>query len=198
MTERHEHRSGTEVQRASRVGSGAAADVGTLFDLHADAVFRYCYLALGSAADAEDAVSETFARLIRTRQRRAAPVALLGDPDRAWLFGIARNVVREQLRHRRRHPVAEPDVNTCEPLQASLEELASDREEIGRLRDALERIPREHRQLILLRFGAGLTAEETGQVLGKSPGAVRIQQMRALRTLRTHLEPAVSVPAEGP
>jgi RNA polymerase sigma-70 factor (ECF subfamily) len=184
-----------EVQRADRVGSGDRGDtVARLYDQHADAVFRYCILALGSAADAEDAVSETFARLIRSRRRRAAPAALPGDPDRAWVFGIARNVIREQLRYRRRHPTELADVTmTADTTQPSLDDIASDREELRVLREAMQGLREEYRQVLLLRFAAGLTSEETGQVLGKSAGAVRIQQLRALEQLKDRLSPMLGM-----
>lgn len=165
--------------------------VGRLYERHADAVLRYCTLALGSIADAEDAVSETYARLIRSPRRPTAhPVS--GDADRAWVFGIARNVVREQRRWRRRHPTDLTAVESgADRTQPSLDELASQQEELEQLRVAIDGLRDEYRQVLLLRFAAGLTSEETGQVLGKSAGAVRIQQLRALEQLKERLAPTL-------
>lgn len=164
--------------------------VARLYERHADAVLRYCTLALGNRTDAEDAVSETFARLIRSPRRPTPARDLAGDPDRAWVFGIARNVIREQRRWKRRHPTDSTDVALgFDRTQPGLEELASDREELEALRTAIEGLREEYRQVILLRFAAGLTSEETGQVLGKSAGAVRIQQLRALEQLKDRLVP---------
>ena len=56
--------------------------------------------------------------------------------------------------------------------------------EAQRARDLLTRLPDHQRELVLLRVVAGLSAEETGNVLGMSAGAVRVAQHRALARLR--------------
>lgn len=178
---------------------GATHDdvVARLYERHADAVLRYCTLALGNRVDAEDAVSETFARLIRSPRRPVASSDLTGDADRAWVFGIARNVIREQRRWKRRHPTDPTDVATgFDRTELGLEELATEREELSALRAAIADLRDEYRQVILLRFAGGLTSEETGQVLGKSAGAVRIQQLRALEQLRERLGPRLGLSGE--
>ena len=168
--------------------------VAWLFDRHGDAVLRYCRAGLRNPADAEDAVSETFARLLRSPRRPTPARGLEGDPDRAWVFGIARNVVREQRRWHRRHPVEVADVTlTIDRTQPEPDELASDHEELQLLRDAIDGLREDYRQVILLRFAAGLTSEEAGQVLGKSAGAVRIQQLRALEALKDRLAPTLGM-----
>jgi RNA polymerase sigma-70 factor, ECF subfamily len=161
--------------------------VGRLFEAHADALFRYCLLELGNSSDAEDAVSETFARVIRNPPRQNRKLS--GDPDRAWLFGIARNVVREQRRYRRRHP-AHPIDALPEPEDRTLPEPTDDliaQHDLEEIRGALEELRDEHRQVLLLRFVGGMSSDEVGESLGKSAGAVRIQQMRALEALRQQL-----------
>lgn len=193
--ERQRKRTKTEMNRVDPPKPGSHEDlVAWLFDRHADAVLRYCRVALRNPTDAEDAVSETFARLLRSPRRPTPAKGLEGDPDRAWVFGIARNVVREQRRWHRRHPVEIADVAlTVDETQPALDELASDNEELRLLRDAIEGLRDEYRQVILLRFAAGLTSEETGQVLGKSAGAVRIQQLRALEQLKQRLAPSLDL-----
>lgn len=184
------HRPGDEVQDVARVGSARADEVGILFDRHADAVFRFCFLSLGSVVDAEDAVSETFARVIRS-PRHAAPATLLGDPDRAWLFGIARNVVRELRRYRRRHRTEPMDtvLEYADLTSLSPADHATTATEIAAMRAALSTLREEQQQVLLLRFVAGLSSEETAKILGKSAGAVRVQQLRALKSLRERLGP---------
>jgi RNA polymerase sigma-70 factor, ECF subfamily len=158
-----------------------------LFEAHANAVLRYCVLALGNTAEAEDAVSETFARLLKS-PRRPDHVRVTGDADRAWVFGIARNVVREHRRWVRRHPRISLETQAFEdPSSPNLDELAGAKEELEELQRALNGLRDDYRQVLLLRFAAGLTSEEAGQVLGKSAGAVRIQQLRALEQLRQQL-----------
>jgi RNA polymerase sigma-70 factor (ECF subfamily) len=59
----------------------------------------------------------------------------------------------------------------------------------GRLREMLEMLPDKQREILVLRIVVGLSAEETAQIVGASPGAVRVAQHRALNRLRKELPP---------
>jgi len=79
--------------------AGDSAAFGVLFTRHAAAVHRYCYRRTGSVALAEDLTSIVFLHA----WRRRAEVELDSVPVRAWLFGVATQVVRNGTRARRRH-----------------------------------------------------------------------------------------------
>ena len=70
-------------------------------------------------------------------------------------------------------------------------QLAEGSETLGEINALLRELPDNYRQIVLLRVAAGLSADETGQVLGISAGAVRVAQHRALTLLRTKSNPAV-------
>ncbi len=155
------------------------AAFGALYRRYVDRVYGYCFYLLGDHHDAEDATERTFT---------AALAAIDGFVDegatfRAWLFRIAHNQLANALRSRHRQQadsleaVGEPRAN-ADP--AGLLSLA---EEARGLRRALDQLPVDRRQVVVLRFVDGLSAREIGAVLGRSEGAVRVLQHRALRQL---------------
>lgn len=132
------------------------------------------------------------------RRRSASPSSALprykdtGRPFEAFVFAIAGHKVADLQRAAMRHPgsTAVPSDEMPERPDDSLgpEEralLSSDAEWAKKL---LANLPENQRELLLLRIAVGLTAEETGQMLGMSPGAVRVAQHRALSRLRALAE----------
>ncbi|MGI5338540.1 sigma-70 family RNA polymerase sigma factor [Streptomyces sp. CA-181903] len=115
-----------------------------------------------------------------------------GRPFEAFVVAIAAHKVADLQRAAMRHPgsTAVPSDEMPEQPDDSLgpEEralLSSDAEWAKKL---LANLPENQRELVLLRVAVGLTAEETGQMLGMSPGAVRVAQHRALSRLRALAE----------
>lgn len=115
-----------------------------------------------------------------------------GKPFEAFVVAIAQHKVADLQRAAMRRPGStvlpsdempeQPD-NSLGPEERAL--LSSDTEWAKKL---LASLPEHQRELILLRVAVGLTAEETGQMLGMSPGAVRVAQHRALSRLRALAE----------
>jgi RNA polymerase sigma-70 factor, ECF subfamily len=111
-----------------------------------------------------------------------------GKPFEAFVVAIAQHNVADLQRAAMRRPGStvvpsdempeQPD-DSLGPEERAL--LSSDAEWAKKL---LENLPEHLRELVLLRVAIGLTAEETGQKLGMSPGAVRVAQHRALNRLR--------------
>lgn len=129
------------------------------------------------AADAADAVAETYARAMThiDAYRPDRPVV-------CWLVGILRNVLREQARHRE-EPVGEapaPAPADGDPLSFVLRS-----EESDGLRVALDRLTADERRVVVMRVVEGRTSAETGVATGRAPAAVRMIQTRAVRRLRT-------------
>lgn len=112
-----------------------------------------------------------------------------GRPVTAWVFGIAANKVREQRRASSRRGETFVDVVSDSIGDERLEpERASVRLETARQMAAmLASLPDQQAEILRLRIAAGLSAEETAEVVGMSPGAVRVAQHRALARLRSSL-----------
>ena len=166
-----------------RAAQADRAAFGALYRRYVERVYGYAFYLLGDHHDAEDVTERTF-------------LSALGHLDgfrdtgasfRAWLFRIAHNHVANALRSRSRRATV-PIEQAAEPVDPGdpAQRLAS-AEEARRLRTALSTLSEERRQVVVLRFVDGLSAREIGEVLGRSEGAVRVLQHRALRELATRL-----------
>lgn len=157
-----------------------------VFDRHAPSVWRFARDLLGrDDALADEATQETFVRAHRIL-RGADPVQSL----RPLLFGVARNVSRELLRGRRRTvPQADPvgDDVAC-PLGDPESSLLA-READALLGGALDALPDERREALLLRVDHGLSYDEIAEALGWSVTRVRNEVHRARLHLRAALAP---------
>lgn len=108
-----------------------------------------------------------------------------GRPFLAFVYGIASNKIVDAHRaagRSRSNPVAEfPDVVSSDP---NPEQVVVDAAVAARMHELLKELPANQREILIMRVGAGMSAEETAQALGTSPGAVRVAQHRALTKLR--------------
>ncbi|MDQ4006083.1 MAG: RNA polymerase sigma factor, partial [Actinomycetota bacterium] len=147
-------------------------------------VFRFLLARVGNRIEAEDMASEVFveaARRVRTFD--GGGVAFVG-----WLFTIARHDLVDRSRARRRRvvvPVPEiPDVEVVPDPADRVAELL----DAGCVRDALDALTTEQRDVVLLKFAAGLSNEEVAKTLGKPIGAIKSLQHRGLGALKRALE----------
>jgi RNA polymerase sigma-70 factor (ECF subfamily) len=141
-----------------------------------DDVFAYVATLLRERAAAEDVTALAFERAYRKRRtfdRRRGN-------ERAWLFGIARNAALDELRRRRRVAKLVTDPRVAEELEDHAE-VALRRTAV---RHALARLPARDRELVALKFHAGLTNVEIARVLGVSESAAGTRLHRAIVKLR--------------
>jgi RNA polymerase sigma-70 factor, ECF subfamily len=143
-----------------------------------DDVYAYVMTLLRDPAAAEDVTALAFERAYRRRRtfdRRRGE-------ERAWLFGIARNAALDELRRRRRVAalVFEPDSLT------GADEFGESDATLRRavVRSALASLPPRERELIALKFHAGLTNAELARVLGVSESNAGTRLHRTLEKLR--------------
>jgi len=166
------HLSKETMEERELVGMARKGDqdaFGKLFLAHHGAIFRLARATLGDGAD--DVASETFVRAWTALPKYRDT----GAPFVAWLYGIARHVVVDELRRRSRtEPHAAVDMERVDHTHEDRLTLAA----------ALDGLPDEQRQVLELKFFVGLTNDEVGAALGKTPGAVNAQQWRALQALR--------------
>lgn len=154
-----------------------------LYRRYLDRVYGYCFYLLGDHHDAEDVTERTFLAALGAIDRFRDE----GATFRAWLFRIAHNQLVNALRGRGRR-VTTPLDAVPEPAGGEDPAGALDRaDDARRVRRALDELSEERRQVIVLRFVDGLSAREIGEVLGRSEGAIRVLQHRALRELATLL-----------
>ena len=157
-----------------------------LFALLAPKVRAFFLRSFIDPALADDLTQTTFLKL-----HRARATYLPDRPLKPWLFTIAAGVRRDELRRRYRLP---PHVGEIEIEQAELHhegELPPPQEgsagEIEAVRAAMNRLPESQRAVLHLHLHEELTFEEIAEVLGTSPGAVRVRASRAYERLRKSL-----------
>ncbi len=146
-----------------------------------DDVYAYVMTLLRDRSAAEDVTALAFERAYR---RRRTFDRHRGE-ERAWLFGIARNAALDELRHRRRTATLVVD-----PQQLGDDQPSSESEEDVLLRRtavraALEQLTARERELIALKFHAGLTGAELASVLGVSESNAGTMLHRAIQKLRS-------------
>jgi RNA polymerase sigma-70 factor (ECF subfamily) len=146
-------------------------------------VYAIAYHALGNVAEAQDLTQEVFLRALRSLDRYRAT----GAPFQAWTATIARNLLRDGWRGHRPVHVAIDHAFDIAATDAGPERLAIRSDERQRLLSALETLPNDYQTVIRLRIFDGLSADSTGQIMGRSAGAIRQLQHRALTALRAAL-----------
>jgi RNA polymerase sigma-70 factor (ECF subfamily) len=153
-----------------------------LYRRYVNAVYRYCYVRLGSPEAAEDVTSEVFLRAL------AGLPGYRGGVFAGWLFRIAQREVSDARRHASRQraqlPLDAAD-EVADPADAP-DELVISRSESSALRAALRALPADQRAAVELQL-AGWSSEQISAALKRSPGAVRVLRFRAVARLRAIL-----------
>ena len=155
-----------------------ALDFDALYRAARDDVFAYVATLLHDRGAAEDVTALAFERAFRRRRsydgRRGSA--------RSWLFGIARNAALDELRRRKRTASlpTEPPAAGADEIDLALRRAA--------VRTALAELPARDRELIALKFHAGLDNAELAAVLGVSVSNAGTRLHRALTKLREILD----------
>lgn len=167
------------IHRAKRGDRAAWSEI---YEGMGDRLMGFLVVRLGNREDAAEALSETFTRAI---SRVGGLRTTTFEVFRAWIYQIARNVAVDHLRRRGREmPTADiPEgVAADDPLATVV-----DGESRAEVRSAFGDLPRADQEVLYLRVVAGLDSESVAAIVGTTPGAVRMRQMRALGTLETRL-----------
>ncbi len=152
-----------------------------LYVRHRQAVLGYLRARAATEDDALELTAVTFERALLAIDRYRTH----GSGFRAWLFRIARNAAVDEGRRRGR-VATEVDSSVVDPGFGP-DEAAIRADDARRLRQAMAALPEAQRDALGLRFGAGLTAREIGEVIGKRDAAVQKLIERAIGRLREDL-----------
>ncbi len=166
------------VDKASRGDAGA---FGKLYDLYLDMVYRYVYYKVGAQAEAEDLTSQVFVKAWEAMPRyqwREIPFS-------HWLMRLARNAVIDHYRTARSQGELDDDL-VSRDAGPQAEFLRKER--AAELEAAIRQLPEDQRTVIVLRFIEELDYAQVAAITGKSQGALRVTQFRALAALKRIME----------
>lgn len=182
MSEWHEVE---DIQLIQLAKDGNADAFGELYERHAQSVFRFIYAHLDSRLDAEDLMDDVFMRVWNS----LAKYREKGVPFIALLFRIARNGIIDHYRRskmtKQTTSIDELPLRDWEPEPDESVMMTMEHQEV---RLVLERLREDYRTVLVLRFLSELSPDETAQVMGRTTGAIRVLQHRALMAMRELLE----------
>jgi RNA polymerase sigma-70 factor (ECF subfamily) len=150
-----------------------------LYEKYYPKIYNYAFLQMGDLHAAEDLTADVMLKMLESIQK----YSFRGLPFGAWVFRIARNRLIDL--HRRRKRRGEVDLSeTISGTLASPESMAERALERGQIQIALKHLTDEQRQVIVLKFIQGFDNRSVGRIMGRSEGAVKSLQHRALGRLR--------------
>jgi RNA polymerase sigma-70 factor (ECF subfamily) len=168
------------VELVRKAAAGSFEAFGELYSVYLDQIYRYVFYQVNDKMTAEDVTEEVFIKAwkeIKSCKGREKTFS-------SWLYRIAHNHLINTLRGNNRIISLEKEnsveiTDSKQGIEANIE-----------YRELLEKIaclPRNQKQVIILKFIEGLDNQEISTIMGKKEGAIRISQMRALATLREKL-----------
>jgi len=167
-----------------RAQGGDRAALEELYLIHFDRIYSYLHVSVGNRHDAEDLTTQTFLKMLESINKFRWQSA----PFSAWLFRIAHNLAMDHFRANRRW---QPEEDVPEPAAdeaTSAEEGAL--ESIGRrsMLELIDELSAEQQQVLTLKFVFNFSNAEAATILGKTEGAIKSLQHRALAALQKQLE----------
>ena len=149
-------------------------------------IYNFFLYKVGDKEFAQDLTATTFERAWKLRSKYRPAIAGIST----WLFGIARNVLKEYLRKDRLSEQKLQEITPLEemPAKVDIEEMYQQQQEKVHLRRILFKLPEREQDLIALKYGAGLTNREIAQVTGLSESNVGSILHRTVNNIRTQLE----------
>jgi RNA polymerase sigma-70 factor, ECF subfamily len=178
----------SEAQRVRKlVDAAQGGDRGALEELyliHFDRIYSYLHVTVGNRHDAEDLTTQTFLKMLESIGKFRWGSA----PFSAWLFRIAHNLAMDHFRVARRwqpeEEVPEPEPDESTSAEAGALDAIGQKSMLALIDD----LSSEQQQVLTLKFVFGFSNGEAATILGKTEGAVKSLQHRALATLHKKLE----------
>jgi RNA polymerase sigma-70 factor, ECF subfamily len=171
-----------------RAQAGEREALEELYLIHFDRIYSYLHVTVGNRHDAEDLTTQTFLKMLESIGR----FRWQSVPFSAWLFRIAHNLAMDHFRAGRRW---QPEEDVPEPHgseERSAEEQAM--HSIGRasMLEMIEGLSPEQQQVLTLKFVFNFSNGEAATILGKTEGAIKSLQHRALVSLQKQVGAAAS------
>ena len=149
-------------------------DIAAIFQRHVKSVYRLCYSYLGSAADAEDATSATFMKLVDSPRTFND-----AEHEKAWLLACAANLCKDELKSARRSRSADMPTDIVD------ESASTGRSDVL---EAVLALPDIYKDCVYLHYYEGYKTDEIAAMTGTPPSTIRNRLSEARKLLRTALK----------
>lgn len=171
-----------ELVKLSKEDKGA---FGELYERYMPKMYSYIFYRTSNQHDAEDLTARVFFRAMS----HIGSYVDKGLPFQAWLYRIAHNLVANWHRDQGRRKIIALDDYVSHSLKSEApDRLAEELEEREQLMAAIQRLPEDRQQLLLLKFIDQLSNAEIGQVMSRTEGAIKSLYHRTLLSLRDELQ----------
>lgn len=163
-----------------KVKSGDLDKLGLLYERHKKRLFGFFYNMNANAALSEDLVQNVFVRMLKYRHTFTGKGSFT-----AWMFRTARNVNHDHFRkHDNKHgALAEREFRL--PDTDNLNETIDHKDDLSQLSRAMQRLPVDKREILVLSKYKEIRFSEIGDILGCTENAAKVRAHRALKDLRT-------------
>ncbi len=179
-SEEDEHEANRLIALVELARKGDSDAFGLLYDHYHPQVYRFLYYRVGSQALAEDLTSDTFFRALRSMSN----FRWQGKDFGAWLMTIARNLTTDHYKSgKNRLEVVTEDMTPHDSAAEGPEAAVMAHLTNEALMEALQQLPHEQQECLVMRFLQGLSIAETALALDRSDGAIKQLQLRAVRNL---------------
>jgi RNA polymerase sigma-70 factor (ECF subfamily) len=165
------------VELVDRASGGDIDAFGELYSLYVDQIYRYIFFRIKNQMLAEDITEDVFIKAWRSIKSCKGK----GQTFMAWLYRIAHNQLIDNIRRwHRESPIMEEEHQTAMFSESEVEVNLRWQEVI----EVIASLSPKQEQVITMKFIEGLDNQEIAEILGKSEGAIRVLQMRALANIR--------------
>ena len=158
------------------------AAFGQLYDRYAGQIYRFVRARVHDDCEAEDITEEVFLSALRHIKGYRDQ----GRPFSCWLYRIAVNAVASHYRGRRSQLSLDEELDLAAPTGDPIDDVVQ-RDRLRAVWQAVDRLPRQQRAAMILKFSMDMTMEDVGTVLDKSPAAAKLLIYRAVQRLRQEL-----------
>lgn len=172
-----------EVQIVKSAVGGDSSAFGALYDHYQPMIYRFVLVKVSRREEAEDLTHQVFLKA----WQNIGGYKDIGFPFSSWLYKIARNHVVDHYRARKNLISLENAGADELALQYSFHGTVGEKMEIERVRGAVAKLKPEYQDVIMMRFVEDLAIRETAEAMGKSEGAVKLLQHRAIKELKKML-----------
>jgi RNA polymerase sigma-70 factor (ECF subfamily) len=150
-----------------------------LYEQHFHRVYAYVARRVRDRAEIQDLTAQVFHKALANLGK----FKWRGSPFAAWLYRIASNAIADRAKQKMRESTDQPDPSSESSTATDLEDV----ERRARLFSAVDKLPEDQRRVIVMRFADEKSIREIAGELGRSEGAVKQLQFRAMENLRNRL-----------